>query len=66
MGPCALLQAFLQAMDVPKTLEKRVVHDMDHLYRTPNIIIKRNIIDCVPQLLAAQVSKEVCCCSLNE
>lgn len=53
------IQAFLQAMDVPKNLEKRVVKDMDHLYKTPNVIIKRDIIDAVPLSLAAQVSMEL-------
>jgi len=49
------MRAFLQSHRVPTMLEKRVVKDMEHLSKTPNTLIKRQIIDCVPITLAAEV-----------
>ena len=52
-------QAFLQTQGVPKPLQHRVLTDMEHFYRTPNVVIKRDIIDCVPTMLASDVARNL-------
>jgi CRP-like cAMP-binding protein len=52
-------QAFLQSFDVPKVLEKRVIRDIEHLYKTPTQVIKRDIIDVTPLKLASEIAQEL-------
>lgn len=53
------VQAFLQSLDVPKVLEKRVVKDIEHVYKTPTQVIKRDIIDDAPLKLASEIAQEL-------